>query len=743
MDRGSLGQLKIRNSYVSAKALALETPGIFGPLNHRTMAPQNAARDLPRRTARLLFRHHVENGVSVSLCLAAVILAAGALGGIEMAIFAAIGALCVSIVDQPAALNRKIRAFTAALIASSLVSLLAGLASGRPLAMAGVVTLTSLGFAYATAYGRPALMLAITGVLALIIGMAIPAGGVAPAFVHTGLFLAGGVAYAALALLAAWALDDRNRRMFLNETLLAFAAYLRARADLYDRATDRPAALANVIECHGVLMERLQAARDTIFTGRITARRRQWIVGLLALLDLYESVLSSDADWEGLREAPDNEALRLVADLSRAIADDIDAIALALISAGQPPPVGLHPDLLAALDAALKRLGDAGREDVVAGLHPTRVKLARAMQRTHRLSEVLSAPANDTPPLPAVALAAFVQPPAQWIATLRPHMTLTSPVTRYAIRLTLAMLAGYGVTVAFPNYVHGGWVLLTVALIMRASYAVTRQRRDDRLLGTLAGCAVAAVLIPLLPHAAVIVIIIVGLGVAHAYAVVNYRITSFAASLMALLLLHFLEPQTFYVADRVIDTAIGAALSMVFARVLPSWEWNDVPRLVAALLSADRAFAGEALTASGEDLHYRLARKRALDSFTALATIARRLSSEPHHDDRQFVGLNELLAANYLFASDLASVGGMMRTRGAGYDSAAAITLLDETRARVLESLAASGTAPPPETLRRRGWFELHDVEPLTLLRRRLLHIEHGAARLAAQAGRAISPPRS
>ncbi len=703
------------------------------------MTTKNATRNLPRRTARLLFRHHVENGISVSLCLAAVLLAAASLGGVERAVFAAIGALCVSIVDQPAALPSKARAFVIALLASSLISLLAGLASGRPLAMAGVVTLTSLGFAFATAFGRPALMLAITGVLALIIGMAIPAGNATAAFAQTGLFFAGGGAYAVLAMLASWAQDDRNRRMFLNEVLLAFAAYLRARADLYDRGTDKPPALADVIERHGVLMERLQAARDAIFTGRPTVRRRRWTAGLLALLDLYEAVLSSDADWEALREAPDSEAMGLIAGASRAVADDIETIALRLVSAGGAMPAGLHPDLLAALDKALARLSAAGREDAVAGLHPTRLKLARAMRRTRRLAEVLAAPDDAAPPLPAVALAAFVQPPVQWIATLRPHMTLTSPVTRYAIRLTLAMLAGYAVTIAFPNYVHGGWILLTVALIMRASYAITRQRRDDRLLGTLAGCALAAVLIPVLPPAAVVAVIIVGLGVAHAYAAVNYRVTSFAASLMALLLLHFLEPQTFYVADRLIDTGIGAVLSVVFARVLPSWEWNDVPRLVSALVAADRAFAEQALTANPDDHPYRLARKQALDRFTALATIARRLSSEPRHDDRQFVGLNELLAANYLFASDLASVRGMLHARTGALEDPATVTLLDETRTRVLASLVTTGAAPPPETLRRRGWFELRDVKPLTLLRRRLLHIEHGAQRLAAQAGRAIA----
>jgi uncharacterized membrane protein YccC len=703
------------------------------------MAAKHASRDPPRRAARLLFRVHVENGVSVSLYLAAVALAAGIIGGLEPGVFAAIGAMCISIVDQPGPLPGKLRAFIAALLASSMISLLAGLASGRPLAMAGVVTLTSLGLAFATAFGRPALTLAITGVLALVIGMAIPAGNPGDAFQHAGLFLAGGAAYAVLAMVGSWSLDDRTRRMSLNEALLAFAVYLRARAELYNVGAAMQSALANVIERHGVLMERFQTARDTVFSGPPTAKRRQWIAGMLALLDLYEAVLSSDADWEALRATSDQEALRQISALSRAVADDIEAMALVLVSGIGKSPACQHPEILAALDDALERLAREDREETVAGLHSTRVKLARAMRRTRQLAEVLSAIGDTAPPLPAVALAAFVQPPIQWRTTFREHLTLTSPVMRYAIRLTLAMLAGYAMTAAFPTYVHGGWILLTVALIMRANYAITRQRRNDRLFGTLAGCVLAAVLILILPPYAVVAIIIIGVGLAHAYATVNYKITSFAASLMALLLLHFLEPQTFYVGDRIIDTLIGAALSMAFARVLPSWEGNDVPRLVSVLVAADRTFAAQALTLNPGDQPYRLARKQALDRFTDLAATTRRLSSEPHHDNRQLVALNELLAANYLFASDLASVQGMLRARAGEVDTEAASTLLNDTRNRVMERLTTASATPPPETLRRRGWFELSDTEPLTILRRRLLHIEHGAQRLAAQAGHAQS----
>jgi uncharacterized membrane protein YccC len=699
-------------------------------------------RDLPRRAARLLLRDHIENGASVSLCFAAVLLVAGAVGGLDAAIFAGTGAMCVSIVDQPGPLRQKLSTFVAALLACSLVSLLAGLADNHPSAMAGLVTLTSLGFAFATAFGRPALTLGIAAVLALVTGMAVPAGQTGVIFGHVGLFFIGGGAYVALALTASGVLDDRNRRMFLNEALLAFAAYLRARAALYDRNIDRQSALVNVIERHGALMERLQAARDMIFNGRLTARRRQWIAGMIALLDLHEAVLSSDADWETLRNAPDQDALRLISALSRTLADDIESAALRLVSGRGDSPGGQHPEMLAALDDALERLAAEGRTDALAGLRPTRVKLARAMHRTRRLVEVLSAASVKEFPFPAVDLADFVQPKAPFFAMLRAHLTPSSPVARYAIRLTLAMLAGYGLTVIVPGYVHGGWILLTVALIMRASYAVTRQRRNDRLVGTLAGCAVAAVLMPVLPPYGAVAVIIVCVGVAHAYGGVNYKVTSFAASLMALFLLHFLEPQTFYIADRVIDTLIGAAFSIVFARLLPSWEWNDVPRLVAGLLTADRAFAASALMIAPDDQVYRLARKRAFDRFTALAMTTRRLSSEPDRSDRQLMRLNDLLAANYLFASDVASVQGILRRHAGAFDADAARKLLEDALSRVEASLTRPVAAPEPETLRRRGWFETSTPHPVTTLRRRLLHIEHSAQRLAAQASGAATNAR-
>lgn len=693
---------------------------------------------LPRRAARLFFRHHIENGLAVAICLAIVGIATGTLFGLETAVLVGTGALCVSVVDQPGPLPGKLPVFVATIIATGAISLLAGFAGGSVWQLATVVAVMSAGFALATAYGRTALVFGIAGVLSLVLGMAVRLGSPAEVLRHGALFVGGATSYAVLALIGAHLFDDRNRRMFLNEALLAFARYLYVRAQLYDPALPMPTALRDVIEAHGALMERLQAARNAIFAGRPNPRRRRWIGGMLALLDVYEAVLASDADWETLRQAASGDVLAYFAALTRDLAHDMEGLARALVVPTAAVPSNRHVAALKALDAAFAANPPT---EMRASLRTTRDAIAVAVRHVQLLAHIVAGRADRATALPDANLTAFVQTADTRLATLRGHLTPTSPVMRYAIRLTLAMLAGYALTVAMPRYVHGGWILLTIALIMRANFAVTRQRRNDRIVGTLIGCAVAAVLVPLLPPTASLVLIIVAAGIAHAYATVDYRVASFAASVMALVLIHLLDPTEFLLTDRIVDTLIGAGLSVAFSYLLPSWEWRDVPRLVGRLIDADRVFAAEALSTAPVDQRYRLARKRALDNFTIVATTTRRLSSEPGVRQRQLASLNALLGANYMLASDLASVQGLLRARGREIKPDDARTALETTRVRTLDLLTLKPeTLPAPGRLRRRGWTEMPASHALAFLGRRLRHIERAAQRTAALATRVLQP---
>ncbi len=91
------------------------------------------------------------------------------------------------------------------------------------------------------------------------------------------------------------------RRLLLAEAMRAFATYLRAKAALYNPDAEGTAAFHGVIDAHAALVDRLQAARDALFARRNHPVQLKRIDTLIALLDAFEIMLSSDADFELLR----------------------------------------------------------------------------------------------------------------------------------------------------------------------------------------------------------------------------------------------------------------------------------------------------------------------------------------------------------------------------------------------------------------------------------------------------------
>lgn len=243
-------------------------------------------------------------------------------------------------------------------------------------------------------------------------------------------------------------------------------------------------------------------------------------------------------------------------------------------------------------------------------------------------------------------------------------------------------------------------------------------------------------LIALAPPALLLAIIVLAIGLSHAYAGVRYRITAVGASISSLLLLHFsqpgLQPQ---LLERVTDTLIGAGLSYIFSFLLPHWERNDLPRLVKSLLAADRTFAEAALCRAPIRQSYRLARKKTLDAVALLSQTIRRLADEPNTNRRTLASLNELLGANYAFASDLASMPILMKTRGTELDPARADSQLARTREKVTE-LLSNGFSMTRESPPAEETPEAKENFAMTVLARRLAHIEFSAGRVARLAAR-------
>ena len=210
------------------------------------------------------------------------------------------------------------------------------------------------------------------------------------------------------------------------------------------------------------------------------------------------------------------------------------------------------------------------------------------------------------------------------------------------------MMAGAIIAQFLGDSGHGNWVLLTIAVVMRANYGLTRQRRDDRVVGTLIGCVVAAGAVAWLPAGALVAVQGLSLAVVHSFVRLNYRLASVGASVMALVSLHLVQPSLpAPVLARLADTLIGAAIAHLFSYVWPHWEFREAPRVATGLLARLATFASVALNPETGVHDYRLARKNMIEALAALSDSAGRMSIEPTATRKGLDEMAALLIASY------------------------------------------------------------------------------------------------
>lgn len=697
---------------------------------------------------RLIYGQHFFSGFFAACGVIGLGLLWHALFELPVAMAMSSGGLCVSLVDLPSPLRHKRVDFAAATLGGAVVTGLIALTLPIPWALAG--TLLAVGFAAAmlTAFGKRAMPLSFSPLLAMVLVFGIGGDGALEPVRHALLFLAGGAAYAGYGLFIGALGRVRTKRQALAESLFELAEFARASAAFYGDG-------ANAAACHGALLdqqaivtERQQAARDLVFADIRTDEEQRLASALKHAIDAYEFLLSAHTEHTLLREHfAGTDTLALLHDLIDKCAQDLEQIAYAVL---RHRPVGGQVRYLAelfALEHAIARsphartAGGPAREALEA-LRATVARLHHTIEQIGRLRAVAhpDAPA-DAHWLTDEAAAPFVSASDYSLRLLADQLSFDSPVMRHAVRSTLALACGALVAHLLPYGTHSYWILLTIVVIMRSSFSAMRQRHGDRLLGNLIGCLAAAMILYLEPRAWVVVAILFAcVVVAHTFVTINYRYTSIAACLLALLQLSFVGHEDFLILERLLDTVIGALIAYAFSFVLPSWESTHIARQIGALLQACSAYGTVVLSRSVDERGDRLARKRLFDAIAALSMSARAMLREPRVAQRGVVPLQRFISAAYLYAAHLAALRVLLQRHHDELDTADVSRHLDTALDTLHDELAAAAAAPsrePPPALTAStidAGDLTRDWSPPARLRRRLSLLEHTARELLNEA---------
>lgn len=652
------------------------------------------------RLLKYLFGQHILSGLAVSTGVGIVSAMVAFWFGFEPAMVAGSGAICVSIGDQPNPLAVKAKTMTVAWTVAVLASFAAAVTAHLPWAEGMTVVFFGFVAGMLLGWGRWAIPLSILTMLSIVFTLGAPIADLAEALRYETLFAAGGAGYVIVALAVTHLLGASGRRLAVGECMREFAAYLRAVAGLYDGDGDPATVYVRVVEQQAALSDHLQTARILVFSGHRSDVVMRLAAALIVLLDSLDAIVSSNADHAPSRliakAAP--VALRVAA-LARLLASDLDRLALDLLAGQEGLSLPDRQDVLFAIAEETTRLNQSGGLDrrTLRAVRMTRSRFAWVANHLARLPSVLASRKAADAILDDVDLNAFVQPQSLSPAILRRHFHLAAPVFRHALRLAMSLGTGYALIALVPDLRHGNWILLTIAVILRASYSVTRQRRNDRLIGTAIGCVIAGILLWSAPAPVLLTVMLLAVGTAHAFGRVQYRVTSTAACVMAILSLHLLDPvEAPPVLARLLDTVIGTSIAYLFSRILPRWEHQDAPQMIAALLRSTARYADQCLQWGTSQQSYRLARKDLIESLGALSESAARMKGEPEVVRTMWPHYGRLLAASYTTAAQIVTIRLLIRNRRAELDPARCARLLDDTR-RDLQPVLDPAVALPPD----------------------------------------------
>ncbi|MGZ5894573.1 MAG: FUSC family membrane protein, partial [Caldimonas sp.] len=570
------------------------------------------------------------NGIEVALGIGLIQLLASLVAGPHAAQLVVSGAACASLADTPNRLTSTWQRVSAAALLSFAAALAVDLLRPYPLALGLVVAPIVFVAMMTMAWGARAGAVSFAPILSLVFSMAVPpaSGHALDAALWSG---CGGLAYLAWAMLASAACQRRYRSLILVETLRAAAELFRSRAGVLEAMgseAGRGEPLRAWIQGEGTLADRVQAARDLLFSAPESPRWHRDAAILLRVIDLRDVLIASrlDAELLGL-DATGRAILDRVAEALRRIGDRLDRAAADIRDGTVPEDASLPP-----FDPA------AGLADVPIAVDDARARLVPALQS--RLRELgddllgidrLLRGGQDALPLTREQLQLFVSTQGWPWRALRPHWRRDSLVLRHAVRMALALSGAYYLALALPWGSHPYWLVLSVAVVLRGTLGDTLARRNARVLGTMLGCLLVVGLgrfdsPPLLAG-----VFLVALGVAHAFVLKRYWLTASAASVMALLQSHLVNPGSgFAVAERVADTLLGALLAWCFSYVLPSWERRGMREAIDRMLRNLGSYAAYVLRVeAGDPVEQRLARREAYDSLAALASALQRSRVEP------------------------------------------------------------------------------------------------------------------
>jgi uncharacterized membrane protein (TIGR01666 family) len=624
-----------------------------------------------------LFSQYLADGFRVTLEIILPTVIFSQFGKMDLGLMMSTGALCVSITDSPGPVEHKQNGMLYCILFIFLMTLVTGLINTNVLLLGLLVALSSFFFTMFSVFGNRAASLGTAVLLVMVLRMDKI---VSPETVlfDSLLVMAGGFWYLLFALLFFKIQPYRPAQRLLGNCLHETARFLRIKAALYDINSNITDEYRKLVTQQVVVNEKQDELRELLFKNRQLIKEptdtgKLLLVTFADVLDLYENIMATWYDYTLLRQKfASTGILREVSEIIKNLADETDRIALAIQSNSYYKKQYHLLPVLDALKVKIDALEDSNNSNLV--LKKILVNLRNLGERTDELMNYFKAGTIARRNLRTdTDYAKFVSHQVISASVFMSNLSLDSAVFRHSLRMMITCITGFIIARLLPNAHHSYWILLTIIVIVKPGFSLTKQRNLERLFGTIAGGIIGVLIIYFIQDRTLLFgVIIFFMLVTYTFFRVNYIVTVIFMTPYIIILFYLLGIGSVNVAEeRLLDTGIASVLAFMGSYFLfPHWESVQLESYMVKVLEANQNYLQQlAAFFSGNNkshLEYRLVRKELYVSTANLSAAFQRMLSEPKSKQRNSQEIYEFVVLNHVLSGNIASLTASMINKEPG-----------------------------------------------------------------------------
>ncbi|MEO9147662.1 MAG: FUSC family membrane protein [Ginsengibacter sp.] len=619
-----------------------------------------------RQIRYFLYSQYFADGVRITLEIVIPAVVFSFLGYTATGLTLSLGALCVSSADGPGPIVHRKNGMLFCNIFVFISALLTGILNHNTLLMGMLILASSFFFTMFSVYGTRASSVGFASLLIMVLQMS----DVMPfqkVFTDSLLILCGGVWYMVIALLLYRLTPHKPAKRSLGDCIHETARYLLIKSEMYNPQSDLEEQYRKLLNQQAIVNEKQNTVRELLFKNRAllkesTPTGRLLVLTFVDIVDLFEHIMATWYDYSSLREKYASTGILEEFSLTiKHLVTEMDNIGEA-IQAGSTYQKGFN--LISELNVIKEKIDNLQSSGSTIMLKKILVNLRSLGEKT---DEILKYFIEDTTGKGNLRsrreYSRFVTHQKINGSVLRNNLTFQSSVFRHSLRMMITCGVGFFISKLILQGHHSYWITMTIIIILKPSFSLTKKKNYDRIMGTAGGGIIGLLLIYFVKDQTALFAFIVFFMIGtYTFKTLNYVVMVIFLTPYILILFHFLGLGALNVAgERLMDTVIGSTLAFLASYFLfPQWESGHVQKYMGDALKANIRYLlklKDILTGNKiSSLEYKLARKEIFVSTANLSNVFNRMLSEPKSKQPHRKEIYEFVVLNHVLSSNIASL---------------------------------------------------------------------------------------